>query len=253
LSASNLEPALSEVASWNLMDANVHLGHSGVHGELALEKAALLAEMDRFGIRQALVSHFAAEEYDISEGNAALAADMDVRFVPAWSASPEPSIMKGLEQRKPKAVRLWFSPLRHNFSSAPWSAGELYDYLQQRAILMVVSREELDWNALAVILKDFPKLQILLLNVGYRSDRYLLPLLERCPQLYFDSTIYVAHRQFEWFVETHGSERIVFGSRLPLFTPGAALGVLATARISNAARLAIAGGNLRRLLGELPS
>lgn len=253
MSLSNLEPALSEVASWNVIDSNVHLGHSGVHGELALEKSTLLDEMDRFGIRQALVSHFVAEEYDITEGNAAMARDMDVRFIAAWSASPEAPVLESLEQRKPKAVRLWFSPLRHNFSSAPWSAGELYDYLQQRAILMVVSREELDWNALANILENFPKLQILLLNVGYRSDRYLLPLLQSFPQLFFDSTTYVAHRQFESFVETHGPEQIVFGSRLPLYTPGAALGVLATARISDDARLAIAGGNLRRLLGEVRS
>jgi predicted TIM-barrel fold metal-dependent hydrolase len=244
---------LSEVAGWNLMDANVHLGRSGIHGQLALEKSALLAEMDRFQIRRALVSHFAAEEYDIAEGNAALARDMDVRFVPAWSASPEPAILNDLERRQPRAVRVWFSPLHHNFSSLPWSAGNLYDYLQQRLALMVVSREELDWNALAIILKEFPRLRILLLDVGYRGDRYLLPLLRTFPQLYFDSTTYVAHRQLESFVETHGPERILFGSRLPLYTPGAALAVLATARIRDEARLAIAGDNLRRLLGELPS
>lgn len=252
MSPSNVE-LLSEVASWNLMDANVHLGRSGIHGQLALEKSALLAEMDRFQTRRALVSHFAAEEYDISEGNAALARDMDGRFVPAWSASPEPSIVNELERLQPKAVRLWFSPLHHNFSSLPWSTGKLYDYLQQRSALMVVSREELDWNALAIILTEFPKLRILLLDVGYRSDRYLLPLLQTFPQLYFDSTTYVAHRQLESFVETHGPERVLFGSRLPLYTPGAALAVLATARISDDSKLAIAGGNLRRLLGELPS
>lgn len=252
MSPSNAE-LLSEVASWNLMDANVHLGRSGIHGHLALEKFALLAEMDRFQIRRALVSHFAAEEYDISEGNAALGRDMDVRLVPAWSASPEPSILNDLEQRQPKAVRVWFSPWHHNFSSLPWSAGKLYDYLEQRSALMVVSREELDWNVLAIILKEFPKLRILLLNLGYRSDRYLLPLLRTFPQLYFDSTTYVAHRQLESFVQTHGPERILFGSHLPLYTPGAALAVLATARIADDARLAIAGGNLRRLLGELPS
>jgi len=250
LPSFSLEPPLSEVASWNVMDANVHLGHSGVHGHLALEKPALLEEMDRFGIARALVSHFTAEEYDVAEGNAALARDMDQRFVPAWSASPEPCILTQLEQHKPKAVRLWFSPLRHNFSSAPWSAGELYEYLQQRAILMTVSREELEWNTLAAILQDFPKLRVLLLNVGYRSDRYLLPLLERFAGLYFDSTSYVAHRQFESFVQNHGPERILFGSRLPLYTPGAAMAVLATARIPDDARLAIAGGNLRRLLRE---
>lgn len=250
MSSFNLEPVLSEATSWNVMDANVYLGHSGVHGHLALEKPALLEEMDRFGIAKALVSHFTAEEYDVVAGNSALARDIDPRFVPAWSTSPEPSILKQLEQRRPKAVRLWPSPLRHNFSSAQWSAGELYEYLQQRAILMTVSREELEWNTLAAILQDFPKLRVLLLNVGYRSDRYLLPLLERFPGLYFDSTSYVAHRQLESFVQTHGPERLLFGSRLPLYTPGAAMAVLATARISDDARLAIAGGNLRRLLGE---
>jgi predicted TIM-barrel fold metal-dependent hydrolase len=250
LSSFNLEPALREVANWKVMDANVHLGHSGVHGHLALEKPALLKEMDRFAIEEALVSHFVGEEYDISEGNAALVRDMDPRFVPAWSASAEDSILDRIDRYKPRAVRLWFSALRHNFSSSPWSAGVLYDYLQERAILMTVSREELDWNSLASILQDFPKLRVLLLNVGYRSDRYLLPLLKRFPHLHFDSTTFVAHRQFESFVQTYGPERILFGSRLPLYTPGAALAVLATARISEDARLRIAGGNLRRLLGE---
>jgi len=250
LPSSSLDPFLSEVASWNVMDANVHLGHSGIHGHLALETPALLEEMDRFGIAKALVSHFTAEEYDVAEGNAALPRDLDQRFVPAWSTSAEPWILKQLEHYKAKAVRLWFSPLRHNFSSASWSAGELYEYLQERAMLMTVSREELEWNTLAAILQDFPKLRVLLLNVGYRSDRYLLPLLERFPGLHFDSTTYVAHRQFESFVQTHGPERILFGSRLPLYTAGAAIAVLATARISDEARLAVAGGNLRRLLGE---
>ncbi|MGH9591014.1 MAG: hypothetical protein ACRD25_11510, partial [Terracidiphilus sp.] len=59
---------------------------------------------------------------------------------------------------------------------------------------------------------------------------------------------YLAYRQLENFVDRHGGERLLFGSRLPLFTPATALGVMASARISEEARLQIAGGNLRRLL-----
>ena len=88
----------------------------------------------------------------------------------------------------------------------------------------------------------------MLLDTGYRADRHLFPMLEQHPNLYFDSATYLAHRQLESFVETHGPDRILFGSRLPLYTPAASLGVLATARISDEARLSIAGGNLRRLL-----
>jgi predicted TIM-barrel fold metal-dependent hydrolase len=49
-------------------------------------------------------------------------------------------------------------------------------------------------------------------------------------------------------VERFGAERILFGSRLPLYTPGAPLAVLLTARVPDSAKRAIAGGNLRRLL-----
>jgi predicted TIM-barrel fold metal-dependent hydrolase len=57
----------------------------------------------------------------------------------------------------------------------------------------------------------------------------------------------------EAFVEQFGPERMLFGSRLPLYTPGSALAVLASARISDDARCAIAGGNVRRLLAHSKS
>jgi predicted TIM-barrel fold metal-dependent hydrolase len=248
LSGLPIEPALREVAEWDLFDANVRVGRSGVHGELALEAPDLLAEMDRFGIRQALVSHFAAQEYDAGEGNRALAGDLSERLVPAWAALPDAAFLRQLALRSPRAVRLFFGVKRHNFSWAPWCSGELYDYLQQHSILTLLGCEDLEWNSLARLLEDFPRLPVLLLETGYRPDRYLFPLLERHAQLYFDTSTYVAHRQLESFVERFGPERLVFGSRLPLYTPAAALGVLATARISAEARLAIAGGTLRRLL-----
>ncbi len=241
-----IEPALREVADWNVFDANVRLGRSGVHGELALEGPELLAEMDRFGIRRALVSHFVAEEYDAEEGNRALARDLHGRFFPAWAALPDPGFIEKLP--KPIAVRLSFGAKKHNFSPASWCSGGLYEVLQQRSILTTVVREDLEWDALATLLENFPQLPILLLETGYRADRYLFPLLKRYPALSFDTSTYVAHRQLENFVERFGPDRLVFGSRLPLYTPGAALAVLVTARISHEAKLAIAGGTLRRLL-----
>lgn len=251
MSKSSIDPAFEEVLSWDVFDANVRVGHSGVHGELALEAPSLINELDRFGIRQALVSHFAAEEYDAEEGNKALAQDADKfagRLTPAWAALPDSDSIRTLAARQPAAVRLFFGALKHNFSSAPWCAGELFEYLQANAILTLIAREGIEWNSLASILENFPRLPILLLEIGYRADRYLFPLLQRHPNLYFDSSTYVAHRQIEAFVERFGPDRLVFGSRLPLYTPGAALAVLATARVPDAARLLIAGGNLRRLV-----
>lgn len=234
------------------MDANVYLGHSGTSGALALEAPELMLEMDHFGIQRALVSHFAGLEYDALEGNRALARDVSPRFLPAWSTNTDRSSIEDLKKRSPRAVRLWFGALHHNFSSASWCSGELMEYLQDAGVLTVISRPEIEWDALAVLLQNFPRLKLLLLDIGYRSDRYLFPLLKQHSQLYFDSSMYVGHRQLESFLETHGPDRVVFGSRLPLYTPGAALMVLGTARIGDEVRLQVAGGTLRRLLGEQP-
>ena len=250
MSASAIDPAFREVATWNVFDANVRLGHSGVYGERALGTDDLLKEMDRFGIRRALVSHFAADEYDAEEGNNLLAEECHERLAPAWAALPDPLIIRKLATRHPAAVRLSYGVEKHNFSSAPWCSGELYEYLEEHSVLTVMAREDIEWDAIARLLGNFPRLQVLLLETGYRANRYLFPLFKQHPNLYIDTSTYVAHRQLESFVEKFGPARLVFGSRLPLYTAGAALAVLATARISDEARLSIAGGNLRRLLGR---
>lgn len=251
MSGSSIEAAFGEAAAWSVFDANVRVGHSGVYGQLALEAVELLAEMNRFGIMQALVSHFTAEEYDAEEGNRALAEDLKEgpnRFVPAWAALPERASLERLAPHKPAAVRLSFGLNKHNLSYAPLYAGPLYEYLEEHSILAVIAREDIEWNGIAQLLQNFPRVSFLLLETGYRAERYLGPLLRSFPHLYFDSSTLLAHRQLESFVEQYGCERIVFGSRLPLYTPGAALAVLATARIPEEAKCAIAGGTLRRLL-----
>lgn len=250
MSICSTEAALAECEHWNVFDANTYLGHSGLHGELALEAPPFLCEMDRFAIKRALVSHFAGLEYDAIEGNRALERDMDARFVPAWTVSSEQASLDDIISRSAKAVRVWFGPLHHNFSSGRWCSGSLFEHLQHNRTLVLISRPEIEWDDLSLLLGNFPHLRVLLLDVGYRSDRYLFPLLEQFSDVYFDSSTYVSHRQLEWYLNHFGPDRIVFGSRLPLYTPAAALTVLGTARIPAPVRLAVAGENLRRLLGE---
>lgn len=248
MSPSGIEPLLEEAAGWNVWDANVRVGPSGMHGELALDPAALIEEMDRFGIRNALVSHWTAEEYDADAGNRALARDLLPRFTPAWAALPDLASVDAMTARRPLAVRLTPGLTQHNFSTAPWCAGPLFDYLEAQSVITLMSRADVEWDRLVELMENFPQLVVLLLDVGYRSDRHLWPLLERFPRLHFDSATYLAHRQLEALVDRCGPDRLLFGSRLPLYTPAAALGVLASARIPADARLAVAGGNLRRLL-----
>ena len=197
------------------------LGPSGVHGELSLDTTGLLGEMDRYFVKSALVSHWTAEEYDAAVGNDALERDLHHRFMPAWSMVPDDDFLQTLSSRSVSAVRL--TPTQHNFSLDTWCAGPMLDYLQQNAIVTLVARSDIAWSDIATLLENFPRLPLVLLETGYRSDRYLFPLLKKFPSLYFDSATYLAHRQLEYFVEKHGPDRILFGSRLPLFTPAAAM------------------------------
>lgn len=248
MSSSVIEPLFQEAEDWDLFDVNVRVGPSGIQGEVALETADLLLEMDRFAIRKALVSHWTAEEYDAETGNLALERDLDARFTPAWAAMADRKSVDELEARKPAAVRLTPAINQHNFSFSMWCAGGLFEYLESHYVVTLVERQYIEWDRVHELMENFPHLVLVLLDTGYRADRYLCPLLERYPSLYFDSATYLAHRQLEAYVREHGPDRVLFGSRLPLYTPAAALGVLASARISDEARLAVAGGNLRRLL-----
>lgn len=239
----------AELAALSLFDANVRVGPSGPLGALALDAEPLQRELERFSITRALAAHWAGIEYDAASGNRRLAKLQSDWLVPVYAATPE--ILSEIERLRPRAVQLSFGALRHNFASAAWGCGELCEYLQSRRVVTVIGREDLDWEGLARLLADFPDLPVVFLNAGYRGDRYLWPLLRRHAHLHFDTSGYLAHRQLEAFVERMGAERALFGSRLPLFTPGAAVGALLSARIGDEQRRAVAGGNLRRLLAEV--
>lgn len=238
----------AEAAEWNLWDVNVRVGPSGIHGELALEAPALLKEMERYFIRAAVAMHGTGAEYDAAVGNESLAGVSSPKLISAWTPLPDQESIEQLARRNPQAVRLMPRNANHNFPVTPWGAGELLEYLQARQVVALIAREDIEWEALVKVLESFPRLTMVLLDVGYRADRYLFPLLKRFPKLYFDSATYLAHRQLEAFIERFGPDRLLFGSRLPFFTPAASLGVLSSSRVSDAARLAVAGGNLRRLL-----
>lgn len=248
MSSFSSQSIFAEAEGWNAWDVNARVGPSGIHGELALDAAALVHEMDRFYIRAAVVAHATGVEYDAALGNGLLSDLRGNRLIPAWSTLPDRESVDRLAALQPKAVRLTPGKANHNFPLTSWGAGDLLEFLQGQHVLTLVAREDIEWDGVQHLLENFPSLQVVLLETGYRADRFLFPLLEKFPSLSFDSSTYLAHRQLESFVDRFGAERVLFGTRLPFFTPASSLAVLATARIKDEDRLLIAGGNLRRLL-----
>ncbi len=92
---------------------------------------------------------------------------------------------------------------------------------------------------------------LVLMDVTYRVNRDLYPRLNAYPNLYVETSGLQQHCGIQDMCEQLGSDRLLFGSRLPFFCPGAAMHAIQCADIPDAAKVGIAGANLRHLLNAV--
>ncbi|MCB9107361.1 MAG: amidohydrolase family protein [Anaerolineales bacterium] len=244
----------------NFFDAYCALGHMSapVFGQEFATAAALSAALSEAHISEALVYSPAAYEYDPSVGNQMLQADLadHPNMHPCWvllppatgEMPPLPQLLSLMQQQNVRAVRLCPSPARNNFSLAAWSAGPLLQALAEAAVPLFLDLSEVTWSEVAALLSDYATLPLVLTGVTYRLDRYLYPLWSQHQNLYVDTSGYQGFYAIEAVVTRFGSERLLFGTNMPVYSPGAAIAAVTYADISDGAKSLIAGGNLRRLL-----
>ncbi len=220
--------------------------------------ASLRAELDRAGIAAALVYSTVALDYDPATGNellmTALADEADlhpcwVLLPPATQEFPPPAaLLRTMAERGVRAARLCPSPARHNFSLDPWCSGDLLSALAGAHLPLFLDLDDTNWSQVAALLAKYPTLPLVLTGVTYRIDRYLFPLLAQFPQLHIELSGYQGLHALETVVSRFGPERLLFGSHLPLFEPGATITHLCYAAFDDDAKALIAHGNLERLL-----
>jgi hypothetical protein len=236
-------------------DANAMIGALGAGpAGVGLTAAGLLEQMARYGIRQSLVASTAAFEYNAGAGNRALARELEPHpnLFPLYALTPDPGALEeaaALLPSRPFAALLACDREHHSFSLREWCAGALLDSLERRGIPVFLRPALAGWEEVAAVLEAHPRLPLVLTHTGYRVDRYIYPLARRYPRLFVETSMYVGHRQVEEFVRNFGP-RLIFGTNLPYYTPGAALAVLAYARLSDEERARVAGLNLRALLED---
>jgi len=216
----------------------------------------LLEEMDWCGIARALVTHSLSKEYDPRFGNERVVRETKGRpqlcpcyvlLPPATKELPPPErLLQEMAEVGARAVRLF--PRQHNYSLSEWGAGALLEFCAENALPVFLDLEETDWQQIEAVCAAFPTLQLTLLRIGYRADRFFFPLLERHEGLRLEVSYYQAHRGLEEVVARFGPERLVYGSGWPHFSPGAGIAAVLYAEISDSDKAKIAAGNLERLL-----
>jgi hypothetical protein len=245
-----------------LFDANCMLGRIIAPKEgFPLSVEELLSVMDDFQIAEALVYHAMSKEYHPRDGNRVLLDEIagTGRLHPTWVVMPshtgefppEDRLVQEMLAAGVRAARVFPHADSHNFSLSPWVCEKLLGSLERSRIPLFVDQEQIDWDTVHELCQRYAGLPLVLTNVGYRVNRFLYPLWQEFRNLHVELSSYCGHRGIEEVVERFGAERLLFGTRLPYFTPGSAIGMLSYAAISDADRKRIAGGNLRNLLQQV--
>ncbi|MBN1874677.1 MAG: amidohydrolase family protein [Anaerolineae bacterium] len=220
----------------------------------------LLAEMDRAGVEKALVWHIVQHDASPQVGNDLLTDAIfdQPRLVGCWTILPNqahefpsPTIFfRQMQAANIAALRIF--PDTHRYLANAVSMGDWLEAMVAHRIPLFVSvRRGMTWNAVYTLLADFPDLICVICDHGcWGMDRMFRPLLERYPNVYIDTAQYLLDGGIESLVTDYGAQRLLFGSGFPESYFGGMMMALKHAQIPDTAKIAIAGGNLERILAE---
>jgi len=244
----------------NYFDSFVTVGKPRIAQRAAVyEIEEILAELRYFHITEALILHrFSFEDHPTGGNEEVLKITSGKKNLhPVWVLLPEQTrempppeqLVSRMLARGVKAARVY--PKTHHWSLAEWSAGGLLRALEAHRFPLSIHLDETDWQEIQNLAERHPGLPIIITGALYRTARLIYPLFKRHPNLYLEIAGYQIHRGLEGATEAVGARQFLFGSRLPEFTPAAAIMMINYARISDEDRRLIAGDNLRRILSEV--
>lgn len=240
-------------------DCNVFIGrHQNPYIDSPFRINMLEDTMKASGLSGGLIYHSASFMYDASYGNRILLEEAKGKpeFKLIWIALPELCIPETnaknfifqFKKNKISAVKIF--PRYHNFNIITGSLDRLFSFLNEEKIPLLVDQEEISWEEIVYILKRYNEMPFLLQSTGYRMERYIIPFFEKYGNFYLDISRYQAHGGIEYLCGQFGSERILFGSAMPVFSPEPIMMMINNADISPEEKQNISIKNILRLLGN---
>jgi len=225
----------------------------------------LMEEMEWCGIHRAMVRHAAMIDESPIVGNPLLIEQMKPypRLEPSWGILPPQTKELGTVQELISSMKennvkaLWAYPAKHRYLLNSITFGELFEEMTSRNIPLFLERNEScggnEWAIAAdFVLKDFPKLTLIVVGHGsWGEDRFFRPLIERYEGFYIDTSRYELDGGIADFCKTYGPYRLLFGTNFPRTPMGGAMLTLMHADIKEDEKVAIASGNLERILSEV--
>lgn len=240
-----------------VFDCNCIVGRrSAPRPETNLTVDEITEAYSRASVDRVLATHAYAKEYDPKIGNARLSelCEKETLYQPCYVVQPHwtgempagDKLIDYLRDGGAQAVRLF--PKEHSYGLGERWCGPLFSTLEEAGVPVLLDLDQTSWPEIDDILTAHPRLKLIALRVGYRSDRWVYPLLEAHPGLVLESSNYLPHLGVEVLTERFGAARLVFGVGMPYWDIGAAISHLMYADIPEAARRLIAGDTLASML-----
>ena len=257
-----------------LFDANASFGidmvnHECVNHEnfIVLEKVdiarnadELISYMDYAGIQRANVWHRAQYELDPTVGNEHLLTEVkghEDRLSPSLTILPmvtdrEYAPNRFFDLMKRGGARTVHAfPLQNRYILCEATMGEQLELLTDLKIPVYLSPRD-GFEPIYSVLKEYPDLTVILYNIGWwPSARYVYPLLNRYPNVYFETGDFSMMKGYEDVCGRFGSERMLFGTNFPTNSMAGSICCLEYARITDSDKENIAHANMERLLSEV--
>lgn len=241
-------------------DFNVMIGEpTVVQLDKWLDVDRLSKEMSRFNIKKALVYHSYSRDYDAYFGNNYLLENISghSNILPSWVLLPfdvfpidtPDKLLEELRNRNIKAVRLF--PEYHNFPLEEEAVGDLLDLLEDIQIPILISPNKVGWRDIYNILRNHRNLRLILVDLTYRNNAYIFPILKRYKNVYIELSGYITYLGIEGIYKRFGGERILFGSNLPYRNPGSTIFYVENADIPEDVKDLIAYKNAEKLIEEV--
>ncbi|WP_157248623.1 amidohydrolase family protein [Nonomuraea typhae] len=238
-----------------LIDADAMLGRHPRRDVGAGTVTQALADMDRFGIAEALVTHSWSWLHDPHRGNLRVAdlTAAEPRLRPCWVLLPdtcgetEHFITNALEHGV-AAVRAY--PADHGYDLAGPDAAPVLDALAEAGLPLLLDAPQITWPAVETVAAARPALSVVVGGLGYRLLRQAAGVLTRTTNVHLGLANLSSHCGLEWLVERYGSRRLVFGTGAPARDRAESITRLLWSELDDADVALVGAGNIRNLLRQ---
>ena len=244
----------------DFLDCESTFGFPGFKREDSpLTKDEMLERFARYGIDRAMIRYEYSATGIPRVGNMELLERIreDKNLLPVWYALPHytgdfPAPEALVQQMKENDVRM-LTLVGGNWTVGEWTCGELFSAMEKHKIplLLPLTRLANGFAGLYEILKNHPRLRVIITTISYTCLRDLYPLLAQFPELYVCTSTLKTQMGIEGIAEKFGAHRLIFGSGMPGLSGAASVAMITYAKLDDERKQMIAARNLERLLQEV--